>query len=371
MSGLYAHNFSPSTATPPPSAAIAAAAAAASPHHHPHNLLHQHQQQHHHHHHHLPNLDNIASGQQQQQQRQYLVELLEEHDKIGPFVEVLPISTRLLNQEILRVSGIVPSQPQAFSPFGSLQQRPSLSPRRSEDPSWNSMPHQRFGTEGVNMDWQAAPTSPNSYVVKKILRLDIPIDSYPNVSYLSWIATALHMLWYLRIYLPQTVLIRVLRTITSMQLTVLMILFCCEILQFNFVGRLLGPRGNSLKRVEATTGCRVFIRGKGSIKDTEKEDTLRGRPGYEHLSEPLHILIEAELPVNIVDMRLRQAKEIIEEVLRPVDEAQDLYKRQQLRELALLNSSYREESPGPSASGSLSPFSSSNIIGMKRAKMGQ
>ncbi|CAN1312592.1 KH domain-containing protein At2g38610 [Linum perenne] len=337
MSGLYAHNFSPSTATPPPSAAIAAAAAAASPHHHPHNLLHQHQQQHqqqhHHHHHHLPNLDNIASGQQQQQQRQYLVELLEEHDKIGPFVEVLPISTRLLNQEILRVSGIVPSQPQGFSPFGSLQQRPSLSPRRSEDPSWNSMPHQRFGTEGVNMDWQAAPTSPNSYVVKKILRLDIPIDSYPN---------------------------------------------------FNFVGRLLGPRGNSLKRVEATTGCRVFIRGKGSIKDTEKvnqhyeiawpyiqEDTLRGRPGYEHLSEPLHILIEAELPVNIVDMRLRQAKEIIEEVLRPVDEAQDLYKRQQLRELALLNSSYREESPGPSASGSLSPFSSSNIIGMKRAKMGQ
>ncbi|CAN1312594.1 KH domain-containing protein At2g38610 [Linum perenne] len=276
MSGLYAHNFSPSTATPPPSAAIAAAAAAASPHHHPHNLLHQHQQQHqqqhHHHHHHLPNLDNIAS------------------------------------------------QPQGFSPFGSLQQRPSLSPRRSEDPSWNSMPHQRFGTEGVNMDWQAAPTSPNSYVVKKILRLDIPIDSYPN---------------------------------------------------FNFVGRLLGPRGNSLKRVEATTGCRVFIRGKGSIKDTEKEDTLRGRPGYEHLSEPLHILIEAELPVNIVDMRLRQAKEIIEEVLRPVDEAQDLYKRQQLRELALLNSSYREESPGPSASGSLSPFSSSNIIGMKRAKMGQ
>ena len=40
--------------------------------------------------------------------------------------------------------------------------------------------------------------------------------------------------------------------------------------QFNFVGRLLGPRGNSLKRVEASTGCRVFIRGKGSIKDPDK-----------------------------------------------------------------------------------------------------
>lgn len=40
--------------------------------------------------------------------------------------------------------------------------------------------------------------------------------------------------------------------------------------QFNFVGRLLGPRGNSLKRVEASTGCRVYIRGKGSIKDPDK-----------------------------------------------------------------------------------------------------
>ena len=37
--------------------------------------------------------------------------------------------------------------------------------------------------------------------------------------------------------------------------------------QYNFVGRLLGPRGNSLKRVEALTECRVYIRGKGSIKD--------------------------------------------------------------------------------------------------------
>lgn len=49
---------------------------------------------------------------------------------------------------------------------------------------------------------------------------------------------------------------------------------CCAIsdielnlLQYNFVGRLLGPRGNSLKRVELNTECRVLIRGRGSIKD--------------------------------------------------------------------------------------------------------
>lgn len=49
-----------------------------------------------------------------------------------------------------------------------------------------------------------------------------------------------------------------------------------------------------------------------------KEESLRGRPGYEHLNEQLHILIEAELPVNVVDVRLRQAQDIIEELLKPV-----------------------------------------------------
>jgi protein quaking len=49
------------------------------------------------------------------------------------------------------------------------------------------------------------------------------------------------------------------------------------------------------------------------------------------------------------------------------DESQDIYKRQQLRELAMLNSSIREESP--QLSGSLSPFTSNEMI--KRAKTDQ
>ncbi|KAF8402449.1 hypothetical protein HHK36_010533 [Tetracentron sinense] len=211
---------------------------------------------------------------------QYLTELLAEHQKLGPFMQVLPTCSRLLNQDTSLIT---------------LQR---LS-----------------GPQGMTMDWQGAPASPSSNVVKRILRLEIPVDSYPN---------------------------------------------------FNFVGRLLGPRGNSLKRVEASTGCRVYIRGKGSIRDPGKEEKLRGRPGYEHLNDPLHILVEAELPNNIIDIRLRQAQEIIEELLKPVDESQDFYKRQQLRELAMLNSNFREESPRPS--GSISPF---NSTGMKRAKTGR
>jgi hypothetical protein len=49
-----------------------------------------------------------------------------------------------------------------------------------------------------------------------------------------------------------------------------------------------------------------------------KEEQLKGRPGYEHLSEPLHILIEAELPANVIDSRLAKAQEILEELLKPV-----------------------------------------------------
>ncbi|CAH2049793.1 unnamed protein product, partial [Thlaspi arvense] len=250
---------------------------------------------------------------------QYLAELLAEHQKLEPFIQVVPLCSRLLNQEILRVSGVN----QELSDYERLQ-RGSPSPMASSEllpnlggtglGGWSGLPFEKFSGPEGRMDWQAAQGSPSSFIVKRVLRLDIPVDSYPN---------------------------------------------------FNFVGRLLGPRGNSLKRVEASTGCRVFIRGKGSIRDLDKEETLRGRPGYEHLNDPLHILIEAELPVNIVDAQLRQAREIIEEVLKPVDESQDFYKMQQLRELALLNSNTREESPRPC--GSASPF---NSVGIKRTKTG-
>lgn len=45
---------------------------------------------------------------------------------------------------------------------------------------------------------------------------------------------------------------------------------------------------------------------------------MRGKPGYEHLNEPLHILVEAELPAEIIDARLMQARDILENLLKPV-----------------------------------------------------
>lgn len=36
--------------------------------------------------------------------------------------------------------------------------------------------------QGMAMDWRSAQSSPSLSVVKKILRLEIPVDKYPNVS---------------------------------------------------------------------------------------------------------------------------------------------------------------------------------------------
>ncbi|PWA79018.1 KH domain-containing protein [Artemisia annua] len=55
-----------------------------------------------------------------------------------------------------------------------------------------------------------------------------------------------------------------------------------------------------------------------SIQEVDFEECLRGRPGHGHLNEQLHVLIEAESPANLVDAKLEQAKEIIEELIVPV-----------------------------------------------------
>ncbi|PWA95075.1 KH domain-containing protein [Artemisia annua] len=101
------------------------------------------------------------------------------------------------------------------------------------------------------------------------------------------------------------------------------------------------------------------------IDSFANQDKLRGRPSCEHINEQLHILIEADLRPSVDDLRLRQAQEIIEELLKPVDESEDYIKRQQLRELAMLNSNFKEESLGPS--DNVSPF---NTSGMKHPKTG-
>ncbi|VVC98979.1 unnamed protein product [Leptidea sinapis] len=41
--------------------------------------------------------------------------------------------------------------------------------------------------------------------------------------------------------------------------------------KFNFVGKLLGPKGNSLKRLQEDTMCKMAVLGRGSMKDRQKK----------------------------------------------------------------------------------------------------
>uniref|UniRef100_A0A095AW20 Branchpoint-bridging protein n=1 Tax=Schistosoma haematobium TaxID=6185 RepID=A0A095AW20_SCHHA len=106
----------------------------------------------------------------------------------------------------------------------------------------------------------------------------------------------------------------------------------------NFVGLLIGPRGNTLKALEKDTGAKVIIRGKGSVKEGKvgRRDGLP-LPGED---EPLHAFISAP-SAECVDKAVKKINEIIRQGIE-IPESQNDLRRAQLRELALLNGTLRE-----------------------------
>ncbi|KAK1791078.1 hypothetical protein P4O66_002117 [Electrophorus voltai] len=89
---------------------------------------------------------------------------------------------------------------------------------------------------------------------------------------------------------------------------------------FNFVGRILGPRGLTAKQLEAETGCKIMVRGKGSMRDKKKEEQNRGKPNWEHLNEDLHVLITVEDAQNRAEVKLKRAVEEVNKLLVPAVE---------------------------------------------------
>ena len=69
-----------------------------------------------------------------------------------------------------------------------------------------------------------------------------------------------------------------------------MTLFLQEYPNINFVGLLLGPRGNYLEKLKEETKCNIVIRGKGSLRSGMTGITKDGRK-VDGLEEPLHALI--------------------------------------------------------------------------------
>jgi len=76
------------------------------------------------------------------------------------------------------------------------------------------------------------------------------------------------------------------------------------------VGLLIGPRGNTLKKMEAESGAKIAIRGKGSVKEG------KGRSDAAHTSnqeEDLHCLIMAD-----TEEKVNKAKKLIANIIETV-----------------------------------------------------
>eukprot|EP00026_Physarum_polycephalum_P009583 Phypoly_transcript_09711.p1 GENE.Phypoly_transcript_09711~~Phypoly_transcript_09711.p1 ORF type:complete len:261 (+),score=45.92 Phypoly_transcript_09711:50-784(+) len=112
---------------------------------------------------------------------------------------------------------------------------------------------------------------------------------------------------------------------------------------FNFVGRMLGPGGSTMKGIEASCRCKMMIRGEGSMRIKGDEEKKKGQPGYEHLNEPLHVLISVHLPENEAEYYLRKAVDIVNTLLVPpeAEDTLDPVKKNQLRELDLQRNQHR------------------------------
>merc|ERR1712098_322693 len=120
--------------------------------------------------------------------------------------------------------------------------------------------------------------------------------------------------------------------------------------EFNFVGRILGPRGLTAKQLEQETGCKVMVRGKGSMRDKKKEEQNRGKPNWEHLNDELHVLITVEDSENRAKLKLERAVDEVKKLLT-VSEGEDELKKRQLMELAIINGTYRDSSSKNSSPG--------------------
>ncbi|XP_075231019.1 KH domain-containing, RNA-binding, signal transduction-associated protein 3-like isoform X2 [Lycorma delicatula] len=103
--------------------------------------------------------------------------------------------------------------------------------------------------------------------------------------------------------------------------------------KFNFVGKLLGPKGNSLKRLQEDTMTKMAILGRGSMRDKAKEEEMRQAldPKYAHLSDELHVEIAALAPPAEAHARIAYALAEIRKYLVP--DNNDEIRQEQMREI--------------------------------------
>lgn len=112
------------------------------------------------------------------------------------------------------------------------------------------------------------------------------------------------------------------------------------------MGKILGPQGSTIKRLQEDTGAKISVLGKGSMRDKNKvmnqslhfwfycsmtrwlniklwnlqEEELRkgGDPKYAHLAMELHVHIEVFAPIPDCYLRMAHAMDEVKKFLMPV-----------------------------------------------------
>ena len=93
---------------------------------------------------------------------------------------------------------------------------------------------------------------------------------------------------------------------------------------YNFIGLIIGPRGNTQKELEQATGCKISIRGKGSSKEGSKSRAGKNPDD----DEELHVHVTADDAAKV-----EEAAKLIAAFLKPIDEEENIIKQKQLRQL--------------------------------------
>ena len=109
--------------------------------------------------------------------------------------------------------------------------------------------------------------------------------------------------------------------------------------EINFMGLLIGPRGNTLRRIERESGAKIGLRGKGSVKGGNANSASSEKM---LLEEPLHCQIVADTREQVAKAK-KLCQEVIDKAIYSGPGEND-FKRSQLKELAILNGTLREES---------------------------
>lgn len=111
---------------------------------------------------------------------------------------------------------------------------------------------------------------------------------------------------------------------------------------YNFIGRIIGPRGMTAKQLEKDTGCRIMIRGHYSNKIYgNSSQKSHGDGNQDPIDLPLRVIIETSGPRREATARITEALNVVNSLLVPPPDGRDELKRRQLVELAIMNGTYR------------------------------